>query len=72
MNKLFEHFKSRWTNANLRVLREHHHYNKSRWTNAYLRELREHHHYNKNKTYVLHPSVGDVVIIHDDVLKRCD
>ena len=53
MKKLFEHFKSRWTNE-------------------YLRDLREHHHDNKNKKYVLHPSVGDVVIIHEDVLKRCD
>ena len=28
MKKLFEHFKSRWINKYLRVLREHHHYNK--------------------------------------------
>ena len=52
MKKLFEHFKSRWTNE-------------------YLRELREQQYYNKNKKYILHPSVGDVVIIHEDVLKRC-
>ena len=45
---------------------------KSRWRNKYLRELREQHHYNKNKKYVLHPRVGDVVIIHEDVLKRYD
>ena len=32
----------------------------------------EHHHYNKNKKHVLHPRVGDVVIDHEDVLKRCD
>ena len=37
-----------------------------------LRELRKQHHYNKNKKYLLHPSVGDVVIIHEGVLKRCD
>ena len=46
MKKLFEHFKSRWTNE-------------------YLRELREQHYHNKNKKYILHPSVGDVVIIHE-------
>ena len=45
---------------------------KSRWTKEYLRELREQHHYSKNKKYILHPSVGDVVIIHKDILKRCD
>ena len=45
---------------------------KSRWENEYLRKLREHHHYNKNKKYVLHPSVENVVIIHEDLLKRCD
>ena len=30
MKKLFEHFKSRWTNEYLRELREHHHYNKNK------------------------------------------
>ena len=45
---------------------------KSRWIHEYLKKLREHHYYNKNKKYILHPSVGDVVIIHEDKLKRCD
>ena len=49
MKKLFEHFKSRWTNE-------------------CLRELREQYHYNKNKKYVLYPSVGDVVIIHEVIM----
>ena len=53
MKKLFEHFKSRWTNEN-------------------LKELREQHYYNENKKYFFHPVVGDVVIIHEDVLKHCD
>ena len=50
-------------------------YFKSRWTNEYRRELHEQHHYNnnkKNEKYVLHSSVGDVVVIYKDVLKCCD
>ena len=50
--KLFEHFKTRWTNK-------------------YLKKLREHH-YNRETKHMVHPIVGDVVLLHDNVLKRCD
>ena len=44
---------------------------KTRLTNRYLKELSEHH-YNRKTKHMVHPNVVDVVLLHDDVLKRCD
>ena len=60
MKKLFEHFKSRWTNKYLRELR-----------NTIIIKKNKKYVLHTNVGDIVGVSVG-VFIIHEDVLKHCD